>query len=112
MARPERFELPTLCFEGSQGKKLNACSGVAYEHSDAFYSAPWYRMRLNDQDAGCDRESELKSQDVYEANDGSPKFKPGPIELRGSRSVLFHRDSTGFTLSVRPIRRSNSVYGR
>ena len=36
MARPERFELPTLCFEGSQGKNLNACSGVAYEHSDAF----------------------------------------------------------------------------
>ena len=36
MARLEGLEPPTLWFEGSQGQNLNACSGVAYEHSDSF----------------------------------------------------------------------------
>jgi hypothetical protein len=31
MARPERFELPTLCFEDNQGQNLKASFGVAYE---------------------------------------------------------------------------------
>jgi hypothetical protein len=30
MARPERFELPTLCFEGLEFENLNALLSVAY----------------------------------------------------------------------------------
>jgi len=33
MARPERFELPTLCFEAMHYKTLSAASGVAYEEA-------------------------------------------------------------------------------
>jgi hypothetical protein len=31
MARPERFELPTLCFDDNQGQNLKACFGAVYE---------------------------------------------------------------------------------
>jgi hypothetical protein len=31
VARPGRFELPTLCLEGTEYKNLSAASGVAYE---------------------------------------------------------------------------------
>ena len=36
MARPERLELPTLWFEGSESQILNALSSVAYgrNHSE------------------------------------------------------------------------------
>ena len=33
VARPERLELPTLCFEEAQYKILSAASGVAYERT-------------------------------------------------------------------------------
>ena len=33
VARPERFELPTLCFEAMQYKALSAAAGVAYEET-------------------------------------------------------------------------------
>jgi hypothetical protein len=36
MARPAGLEPAAFCFEGNQGQILNACSGVAYEHLDAF----------------------------------------------------------------------------
>ena len=36
MARPERFELPTLWFEASCGQNPNGLFGVAYESGNAF----------------------------------------------------------------------------
>ena len=33
LARPERLELPTLCFEGALYKILSAASGLAYEQT-------------------------------------------------------------------------------
>jgi len=33
MARPGRFELPTLCLEAKQYKTLSAAAGVAYEEA-------------------------------------------------------------------------------
>jgi len=33
VARPGRFELPTLCLEGTQYKTLSAPAGVAYEEA-------------------------------------------------------------------------------
>jgi hypothetical protein len=45
MARPERFELPTLWFEGLGAENLNALSSVAYgrEYSENCPSVglPW-----------------------------------------------------------------------
>jgi len=38
MARPERFELPTLCFEGTQYKTLSAASGCRLQRHAPFIS--------------------------------------------------------------------------
>jgi len=45
MARPERFELPTLWFEASCSENPNGLCGVAYESGSSFRPAQWYLAR-------------------------------------------------------------------